>query len=110
IGDIKKTEGYKILVNSSSFLEISGREIELPLEIDLKKGVNIITFPFDSQIDAIQIFQPLIDQGILEKVQDESGNSLEYWNSIGWLNGIGNLNAGKGYIVHVSNNGTLKID
>jgi parallel beta-helix repeat protein len=110
IGDVKKTDGYKILVNSSSVLEISGREIELPLEIDLKKGVNIITFPFESQIDAIQIFQPLIDQGILEKVQDESGNSLEYWNSIGWLNGIGNLNAGKGYIVHVSNNGTLKID
>ena len=110
IGDFQNTEGYKILVNSTSTLEITGTGIELPLEVELKRGANIIAFPFDHDIDAMHIFQPLIDQGILEKVQDESGNSIEYWNAIGWINGIGNLNAGNGYLVHVNNSGTLKIN
>jgi hypothetical protein len=110
IGDLRKTEGYRILVNSPSVLEITGSETALPLEIDLKKGANIIAFPVDQQMDAMQIFQPLINTGILEKVQDETGNSIEYWSSIGWWDGIGKLYPGEGYLVHVSDNATLSID
>jgi hypothetical protein len=61
-------------------------------------------------MNALHVFQPLINAGILEKVQDEKGNSIEYWSSIGWWNGIGNLNPGKGYLVQVSNDATLRID
>ena len=40
----------------------------------------------------MQVFQPLIESGILDKVQDEKGNSIEYWsNSIGWVNGYWKL-------------------
>jgi parallel beta-helix repeat protein len=110
IGNLQITEGYKILVNTSTFLEIKGRKIDLPLEIDLKKGANIISFPMDISMDAMQVFKPLIDEGVIEKVQNEIGNSIEYWNTIGWWNGIGDLLPGEGYIVRLSESGTLKFD
>jgi hypothetical protein len=110
IGDVQISEGYKILVNTSSVLEITGRKIELPVEISLKKGANIISFPVYASMNAMQVFQPLIDAGVFEKVQNKAGNSIEYWNTIGWWNGIGDLIPGEGYIVRLSDNATLKFD
>ncbi|WP_073002124.1 LamG-like jellyroll fold domain-containing protein [Mariniphaga anaerophila] len=107
IGNLLETEGYKILVHSPSVLKVEGKKVAFPLEIKLKKGMNIIPFPFEVEADAANVFQPLIDAQILEKVQDESGRSLEYWKSIGWLNGIGSLIPGEGYIVHVSDDGNI---
>ncbi len=110
IGNMQKTEGYYILVDSFSTLEISGREIQMPLDIQLDKGKNIISFPYDGTLDALKTVQPLIDLGILEKVQDEKGNAIEYWSRIGWLNGIGDFKAGEGYLVQVSDNGILTMN
>ena len=110
IGSLQKTRGYYILVDSNSALEITGMEIEMPLDIPLNKGKNIISFPFDGSYDAMQIVQPLIDLGILEKVQDEKGNAIEYWNMFGWLNGIGDFKAGEGYLVQVSDDGIFTMN
>jgi len=58
----------------------------------------------------MEVLAPLIDVGILEKVQDEKGNSIENWGiSIGWINGIGNFTSGEGYLVQVNKNGVLPI-
>jgi hypothetical protein len=110
IGNLNKTEGYKISVSSDCNLDITGQPITLPLSIDIKKGTNLISFPFNGTIDAMQIIQPLIDSGVLYKVQDERGNSIEYWKNLGWINGIGNFNAGEGYILQANINGTLVIN
>lgn len=107
IGNLQKTEGYSIRVESPCILEIKGRQIELPMNIELKKGLNIISFPFNESIDAMQITRPLIDAGILEKIQDEKGRSIENWIGIGWINEIGNFIPGQGYIVFTNESGIL---
>ena len=104
------SEGYKIRVQSSCILEISGKLIELPVDIPLNEGWNIISFPLNENVDAMEVMQPLIDNGTLEKVQDESGNSFEYWGNIsGWINGIGSFRSGEGYLVKVNRNDVLNI-
>ncbi len=110
IGIMQETEGYKIRVDTSCILQINGYSLKLPMNIELHTGWNIISFPYNGSVDAMKVIRPLIDSGILEKVQDEKGNSIENWGaSIGWINGIGNFRAGKGYFVHVNENGNLPI-
>lgn len=109
IGKIQETEGYKIKVNSSCILDITGYQIDLPLNIDIQKGWNIISFPINGSVDAIQTVQTLINDGILEKIMDEEGNSIENWGHLGWLNNIGHFRAGKGYKVKVNSDGILPI-
>lgn len=110
VGNIQKTEGYKIKVVDNCSLEVTGRPIALPLDIPLKNGWNIISFPRTDIIDAMQIIQPLITQNKLVKVQDELGNSIENWGIYGgWKNGIGNFVPGKAYKVKMSSDATLTI-
>ncbi|AHW62266.1 hypothetical protein FH5T_18580 [Draconibacterium orientale] len=110
IGDMKQTEGYRIRVKSACSIEITGSQVSLPMSINLKAGSNLISFPYNGSVDAMQVIQPLIDAGALEKVQDQKGNSIEYWGTeIGWLNGIGNFNVGQGYQVQVNSDVVLTI-
>jgi hypothetical protein len=110
IGKLQKPEGYLVKVESDCTLDITGEHIQLPLNININRGWNIISFPIDGSIDAMQIVQPLIDAGIIYKIQDERGNSIENWKNLGWKNGIGNFNGGEGYIVQANKNGTLIIN
>lgn len=106
----KSTEGYKINVEHAGELTITGHPAELPHDIPLKKGWNIISFPVNGAVDAITVLQPLMDAGTLVKVQDEQGNAIEYWgDEMGWINGIGNFEPGEGYLVQVSRDETLTI-
>lgn len=110
IGSLKQTEGYKIRLNSDTELEIIGKQVQRPLNIEIKSGINLISFPYNGSVDAIKVIKPLIDAGILDKVQDEKGNSIEFWgSSVGWVNGIGNFKEGEAYLVLAKNNGNLPI-
>jgi hypothetical protein len=98
IGAMKTTEGYKIKVAADCSLEISGQPVQLPLNIPLQAGWNIVSFPKDSPVDAQAVVQSLIDQNLLVKVQDETGLSVENWGIYGgWKNNIGNFLPGKAY-------------
>lgn len=79
--------------------------------INLITGWNIFsTNLLPEEADLVAMFQPLIDNGSLVKVQDEKGNSFEDWGIFGgWTNNIGNLIPGKGYKVKVKNGATLDI-
>jgi hypothetical protein len=108
IGNLNESEGYKIRVNKESVIQITGLPVQLPMQINLEEGWNYISFPYKEEVDAIEVIKPLIEQGVLEKVQDEKGNSIEFWgDQIGWINGIGNFNAGEGYLVEVNNNNSI---
>jgi hypothetical protein len=110
IGDYTITEGYRIRVNTNCDFDIIGKKIELPLDISLKKGINLISFPANASINAMQVIEPLINSGILLKVQDERGNAIENWGNFGWINSIGDFHAGEGYIVNVNEMGILTIN
>src|SRR5690606_3684062 len=81
IGDFRETEGYKIQVNTSCALEVKGEKVNLPLHVSLTSGWNLISFPVDGNVNAMEVIQPLIDAGVLNKVQDEKGNSIENWRN-----------------------------
>ncbi len=109
IGNVQKTEGYKIQVQSSCVLEITGTPVSLPVTIELKRGENLISFPINGSVDAMQVIQPLIDANAIKKVQDEKGNSIEKWRNLGWVNGIGNFQAGEGYVIDAKYDAILTI-
>jgi len=76
--------------------------------IDLIPGWNILSFnTVPSDMDFISILQPLIDDSVLVKLQNEQGQAVMYLPGYGWFNGIGNMLPGEGYYVNVSNTDTL---
>ncbi len=108
VGSITETEGYKIQVANNCTLQVTGRPIAMPLDVYLKAGWNIISFPKTELVNAMTVVQSLIDQNKLIKVQDEAGNSIENWGLFGgWKNGIGNFIPGKAYKVKMSSDATL---
>ena len=114
IGDILQTEGYYIKLIADATLSISGTPTELPLQIPLTEGWNMISYPCDVPQDALQLVQPLIDAGLLYKVIDQQGGvvfHLPFPPPNGqWSNSIGNFEAGQGYYIKVTADATLTID
>ncbi len=108
IGNLANTEGYYIKVNDDVNLTIEGTAVELPFEIDLTAGWNIMGYPTDTAQDALTVVQPLIDADELDKVLDEAGNAILYFFG-NWVNNIGDFEAGEGYYVKVSTTTSLTI-
>jgi len=91
-------------------LSLQGTPVQLPLDIILNIGWNIIPYPCSSMQDAKVLVQSLIDAGKLKKVMDESGKTIENFGAFGgWKNNIGNFLPGKGYKVNVLESCTLTI-
>ena len=102
IGNQTVTNGYKVNVVDESTLSVEGVPVQLPLDITLNAGWNIIAYPYTNIQNAKVLIQSLIDDGKLIKVMDESGKSIEdYGSHGGWKNTIGNFVPGKGYKVNV---------
>ncbi|RKY58279.1 MAG: hypothetical protein DRP96_08705, partial [Candidatus Neomarinimicrobiota bacterium] len=99
INNLAATEGYYVKVASDQSLSIEGSGITLPLDIPLSAGWNIMGYPVSSAQSALNIVQPLINDGTLLKVQDETGKAIEELPVIGWQNGIGDFKPGKGYYI-----------
>jgi hypothetical protein len=111
LGMIQKTEGYQFRVANNCQFQITGRQVSLPLDIQLRSGWNIISFPYtESACPVTFVLKTLMDQNKLVKVQDESGNSIENWGMFGgWVNTIGNLTPGKAYKIKLNADATLTI-
>ena len=110
IGNLTVTEGYKVNLGTNAMLSLEGTIVQLPIDIPLTSGWNIISYPANSLQDAKVLVQPLIDAGKLIKVMDESGKTIENFGIFGgWKNNIGNFVPGKGYKVNVASSCVLTI-
>ena len=110
IGNLNSKKGYVVNATSASTLSFEGFPVPLPLDISLNAGWNTISYPSESLQDAKALLQKLIDAGILNKVMDESGKTIENFGAFGgWKNDIGNFTPGKGYKVDVTENCMLTI-
>jgi hypothetical protein len=110
LGSIQNTKGYQIRVANDCQLEVSGRPVTLPLDLQLKTGWNMISFPYQSAVSAQTVIQSLINENKLVKLQDETGRSIENWGMFGgWQNSIGNLTPGKAYKIKLNSDATLVI-
>ncbi|MBN2829492.1 MAG: caspase family protein, partial [Candidatus Cloacimonetes bacterium] len=76
IGEMSVTEGYKMRVTEETNLTITGEPVNLPLDIPLTAGWNIIGYPSENTQSAEDLFEPLISAGTLVKVQDGIGNAI----------------------------------
>jgi len=110
IGNLTATEGYYVKVASNQTLTIEGNGIPLPLGIPLTSGWNIMSYPASSAQNALDVIQPLINDGKLQKVQDEVGNAIENLPTIGWVNNIGNFEPGDGYYIKVNSTTSVTVD
>jgi hypothetical protein len=107
IGGWLPTEGYYIKMSDNVDWEIEGSEIEAPFAIDLVSGWNMIGYIcLNDEQDALNVLQSLIDNEYLIKVIDESGSTVEKIFGT-WQNYIGNMKAGEGYYLKVTENCTL---
>lgn len=107
IGEMSLLEGYRVKLNASDQLIISGVEADLPMNISLRNGWNIISYPYDEYFNAELLLNNLIDNNQLQKVIDESGNTIEYIQGIGWINNIDQFHPGEAYVVRVNENTLL---
>ena len=111
IGDMAVTEGYRIKVSADASLTTIGSPVALPIDIPLYAPWNIMGYPLTVGQDGIDVVQSLIDAGVLVKVLDEAGNTIEElpppW---GWQNYIGDFLPGEGYRIKVSEDANLTLD
>jgi Leucine-rich repeat (LRR) protein len=104
------TDG-KFLIGATAFVELTGLS-KITQNIGLNAGWNIISANIiPENLNLKDIFQPLIDDGKLQKVMDETGKTIENFGTFGgWKNNIGNLNSAKGYKVKVLETSSLSVD
>jgi len=111
IGNLQRTEGYKINVTEPVTLQLTGTGARFPLNIPLGAGWNIISWPSKNEQEGVAVFQALIDAGKLKKVMDEEGKTIENWGIFGdWNNKIGNFMPGEGYAVNVTTDCILTVN
>jgi uncharacterized repeat protein (TIGR02543 family) len=79
-------------------------------DLTFSEGWNIFSLAvIPENTDLKEIVQPLIDEGSLIKVQDETGNAIEYVIPVGWINEIGTWNYSEGYKLKVNANTGLTV-
>jgi len=96
--------------NSSAFVELT-TSIPINIALDLTTGWNIFSIGIlPDNPDLKSLFQVLINNGLLVKIQDETGNSLEDMGVFGgWTNNIGNISPTEGYKIKVTRDCQLQI-
>lgn len=80
------------------------KESAIEAKLTFSKGWNIFSFPINPESqDLVKVLQPLIATGDLLKVQDQTGNTMEYLGtSFGWVNQIPKIDVNKAYKVKVN--------
>ncbi|MFA9388437.1 MAG: cadherin repeat domain-containing protein [Prolixibacteraceae bacterium] len=90
-------------INATSFVGLSCIS-ERCVSLDFVKGWNIFSVnnsAYNSSL--LNLFQTMISEGKLTKIQDETGTSLENWGILGgWVNNIGNIQPTEGYKIKVN--------
>ena len=79
--------------------------------INLVKGYNMVSsYIAPSNPNVSVVMKSMCDSGSLVKMQDEAGNSFEYWGNYGgWINNIGNIEETEGYKIRVNSNCSLQV-
>jgi hypothetical protein len=106
IGDLSIGQGYQIKMTTTEELLVSGTQI-LPEEnpLTLLEGWNLTAYLRTESASADLVLADLVEQDKVVIAKDYAGNAfLPEWG----FNGIGDLEAGKGYQVKVTEQCTLQ--
>ena len=97
IGDWITTEGYLFKMLGAEVLIIEGEVISATTPIELFVGYQFISYLPVVPLDAIAAFENILSEN-LDYIRNSDGEMLR---KIGpnWVNGIGDLNPGEGYLI-----------
>ena len=96
IGNWVNTEGYLFKMNLADILIITGDVIDPQTPISLIEGYQLVSYLPDQPIDAQFAFNNILDN--LDFVRNTGGFMLRKIGTI-WVNNIGDLIPGQGYLV-----------
>lgn len=98
------------IISGTSFVKLSATS-EICQTLRFKAGWNIFSVANQpNPANMTTVFQPLIENSSLLKIQDEGGNSLEDWGIFGgWTNDIGDISPTEGYKIKTSISDTVEI-
>jgi len=99
IGDWVTTEGYIFRMNNADNLSIGGEIIDPETPIQLTSGYQFISYLLVEPVNALIAFQDILDN--LDFVRNSDGSMLRKIGPI-WINGIGDLIPGEGYLVRMN--------
>lgn len=104
IGDWNTLEGYLFKMLEDDNLCIAGIAIDPQTAVSLGQGYQFISYLPGEPMDALEVFGELLD--VLDFVRDSEGKML--WK-IGpeWINNIGDMQPGEGYMVKMNGAGEL---
>jgi len=105
ISNFLKNFGYSVKFGSNCYLKITAKKYESINNIsdynfNYNNGWFYVSFKSLLEINAVDFFQPLIDQNKIQMIKNDLGSSyVPQYN----FNGIGNLNPGEAYHVKFKN-------
>jgi uncharacterized protein (TIGR02145 family) len=103
IGDWKRAEGYLVKMNQPDEVTINGYGNET-YPIPLKAGFNILAYLLRGPKNALEVFEPVLENLVF--VRSSSGQTLTRFGQ-SWINTIGLMQPGEGYLVRMAGNDTL---
>jgi len=104
IGDWITTEGYLFKMNYDDELFIYGNVINPQTPIDLVTGYQIISYLPGQPMNTSNVFAGVLTN--LEFVRNSDGLMFRKIGPV-WVNNIGDMNPGEGYLVKMTNNDQL---
>ncbi len=99
IGDWITSEGYLFRMNNADELTINGEEINAQTPVNLVYGYQLISYLPEQPINTSDVFANVL--GNLDFVRNTSGSMFRKIGPV-WVNGIGNMNPGEGYLVKMN--------
>jgi len=99
IGDWVTTEAYLIRMIDVDEFTIVGDEIDPQTPINLSFGYQLVSFLLDEPLDALLAFSDILDN--LNFVRNSEGLMLRKIGPV-WVNSIGDLQPGEGYLVKMN--------
>lgn len=107
-------QGQPMAQHPEASLVPSKEEVAAPgntLILRFMTGWNLFSIPFLPETAGMkELFQPLIDNGTLVKIQNQAGKPLENLGPLGgWTNHIGDLSLAEGYRIRVKADCSLQV-
>jgi len=99
IGDWTTTEGYLFKMSADDPLTITGEAIDPQTPIDMLTGYQMISFLPDSPVNTNDAFADVLNS--LDFVRSSNGLMFRKIGPV-WVNGIGDMQPGEGYLVKMS--------
>ncbi len=104
IGDWVTTEGYLFKMNNNDQLTITGVTIDPQTPINLSTGYQIVSYLPAQPNNALDMFEDVLEN--LDFVRNTGGYMIQKIGPI-WVNSIGDMQPGEGYLVKMLANDVL---